>query len=101
MIDHTEVIKLLQDQIRSLDYLSTPTPNVVTEHFARENIAKAVKIHAAIDTLKYEPTPDISVFTTRHNNLLAAKIQRDMDYRELEIERDELLRKIKQLEARK
>ena len=101
MTDHTEVIKLLQDEIRTLGYMSTPTPNVVTEHFARENIAKAVKIHAAIDTLKYEPTPDISVFTTRHNELLCAKIQRDMDYRELEIERNELLRKVKQLESRK
>ena len=52
MTDHTEVIKLLQDQVRTLDFLSTPTPNVVTEHFARENIAKAVKIHAAIHDLQ-------------------------------------------------
>ena len=58
MSDHSEVIKLLQDEIRTLDSLSTPTPNVVTQHFANECIAKAVKIHAAIDALKYAPMPN-------------------------------------------
>ena len=95
-ITHAEVIKLLQDEIRTLNNLSTPTPNVVTEHFARENIAKAVKIHAAIDALKYAITPDAKEFERRHNDLLCAKIQRDMDYRELEVE---LLSKTKQLSA--
>ena len=95
-ITHSEVIKLLQDEIRTLNNLSTPTPNVVTEHFARENIAKAVKIHAAIDALKYAITPDAKEFERRHNDLLCAKIQRDIDYRELEVE---LLSKTKQLSA--
>ena len=57
MQDFTTVIELLEDHVRTLNYLSTPTKNVVTEHFAKENIAKAVVIHAAIDVLKNSSFP--------------------------------------------
>ena len=70
MTQHAEVIKLLHDEIRTLDYMSTPTPNVVTEHFAKENIAKAVKIHAAIDVLQAAQAqtaaePPVAIATAR------------------------------------
>lgn len=52
MTDFTLVIELLQQEIRTLDYLSTPNKNTVTPEFAKENITKAAIIHRAIDVLK-------------------------------------------------
>lgn len=49
---HDEVIKFLQDEIRSLDKLSTPNRHTITQLYADENIAMAVKIHSAIHVLE-------------------------------------------------
>jgi hypothetical protein len=49
---HIEAIRVLEDHVVNLDYLSSPTPNTVSQFYADQCKAEARSIRQTIEHLK-------------------------------------------------
>lgn len=71
---HSEAIKVLARQAQTLDGMSEPQRNTVTQFTADQNKARAVELRASVQTLQEMADKDAEIATLKHERSVLQKI---------------------------